>query len=325
MFEINLSDFIKKDENTPVLNSSKNPNERTIDELIQKGFFVIDKDCGPTSHSTCDLLKSLLIKHKFKISKVGHSGTLDPKVTGVLVCGLNKSTRLMEYMLLSNKRYISLMYIHKSLDFKIIEKTIKSFVGKIKQLPPIISAVKREERFRNIYSIEILDRSHDNKYILFDVSCERGTYIRKLCSDIGDKLNVKSQMVELRRVKAGPFCENSKNLISLDKLRNLLELYDEDKKYEVELKKYLLPYEQLVKDFKKIIVCDTTIEFLKQGTDLKVPGILYIQKDIKKNDLVAIFSTQNELIAIGKSQMTTKEIKKNEKGNCVKTNKVFIG
>ena len=77
-----------------------NPYERTIEQLLEKGVIVIDKDAGPTSHQSADFLKKIL-----KIPKAGHSGTLDPKVTGILVCGLGKGTRLMEYMLKSNKEY----------------------------------------------------------------------------------------------------------------------------------------------------------------------------------------------------------------------------
>ena len=321
MFEINLDNFTKKEENTKIENITKNPNERSLEELFNKGFFIIDKDCGPTSHSVCSLLKSLLEKNDFNITKIGHSGTLDPKVSGVLVCGINKATKLMEYMLLSSKRYICLMYFHNDFQIEELKKVIKSFVGKIKQTPPIISAVKRVEREREIYSLKILEIK--GRYVLFDVSCERGTYIRKLCFDIGVKLKVNSQMVELRRVKAGSFSEDE-NIISLDKIRNLLELYKEDKKYENVLRKYLMPYECLVRDFKKIIVCDTTLESLKNGSDLKIPGIIYFEKGIRKNDFIAILSSKFELVAIGKSTLDYNDILKNEKGICVKTNKVFF-
>ena len=93
------------------------PEERSIDELLDKGFVTIDKDCGPTSHTTADNVKQVL-----GTSKTGHSGTLDPKVTGVLVMGLGRATRLMEYMLKSDKVYVCLMYVFYRLIFVIMVK-----------------------------------------------------------------------------------------------------------------------------------------------------------------------------------------------------------
>jgi H/ACA ribonucleoprotein complex subunit 4 len=326
---INEENFISKYENEEISNLTKSPFKRDLTELVKKGFVIIDKDVGPTSHTTAENLKNLLKDNSFEISKAGHSGTLDPKVSGILIAGIENSTRLMEYMLKSDKVYICLIHIHTSLNFEKIEKCIKeNFVGKIKQLPPIVSAVKREERIREIYSIDILDKTQDNKYLILKVSCQHGTYMRKLCTDIGEKLNTKAQMAELRRVKAGPFKENDKNfpMISLDKLRNLFSLYQKNKEniiYETELRKYIFPYEFLLKDFKKIIIQDTAIESLSHGRDLAMPGIIKFEKGIKKDEIIGLFSSKFELVAIGKSLMEEKELKKNEKGLVVKTNKIF--
>lgn len=122
----------------------KKPEDRTITELLDKGVIVVDKDAGPTSHESVDFLKRIL-----KIEKAGHSGTLDPKVTGVLVCGLGRATKLMEYMLLSSKEYVCLMYVHKEITQEQLDDAIKKFTGKIKQTPPVVSAVKRQERERS--------------------------------------------------------------------------------------------------------------------------------------------------------------------------------
>jgi len=303
------------------------PKERSIFELIEKGFLIIDKDSGPTSHQTTDYVKGVI-----ECSKAGHSGTLDPKVTGVLVLGLGKGTRLMEYMLKSDKVYVCLMYVHKPVPKAKIEETLKKFTGTIMQLPPIVSAVKRELRPRTIYSIDLLDYKDEGQNILFKVSCQHGTYIRKLCSDIGEFLSVGSQMVELRRTKAGPFTEND-GIISVDKLRNLFNLYlmSKDKSfeggvspYETELRKYLRPMEDLIFDFKKVYVHDTAVDSLSHGYDLMIPGISYYSEGIKEGEDVVIFTSKGELIAIGKAQCSSDFVAKNEKGVFVKTNKVFM-
>lgn len=299
-----------------------NPNERTVEELIEKGYLVLDKESGPTSHEVTDNVKKIL-----KSSKTGHSGTLDPKVTGVLLIGLGRATRLMEYMLKSNKEYVCLMYIHKEVEREKIEEALKKFTGIIKQTPPLVSAVKREEREREIYSIKLLDM--DKKDVLFRVSCQHGTYIRKLCSDLGDYLKTGAHMKELRRTKAGPFTEDD-NLISSDKLRNLFELYNEteDKKekkiYELELKKYLRPMEETVKEFKSIYIRDTAVKSLSHGHDLAIPGILELDKDINEKEEIAIKTFKGELIAMGEAVLNSKQIEKEKKGLAVKINKVFI-
>ena len=174
--------------------------------------------------------------------------------------------------------------------------------------------------------MNILSQKDNNKYVLFEVSCQHGTYIRKLCSDMGEYLGVGAQMIELRRTKAGPFKETD-NSISLDKLRNLWELYDESdrsEKYETELKKYIRPMGELMKDFKKIYVSDNSIDSLSHGYDLALPAIVKYEEGIEKDQTIAIFSLKGELVAIGNSLMSEEEITKNNKGICVKTNKVFM-
>lgn len=313
----------------------KVPSERTIDELLDRGVIIIDKDAGPTSHTTADNVKKIL-----GIEKAGHCGTLDPQVTGVLLMGLGKATRLMEYMLKSDKEYVCLMYVHKSVSEEKIKDALKKFTGKIMQMPPIVSAVKREEREREIYSIELLDLADNNQSVLFRVKCESGTYIRKLCTDIGEYLGVGAQMKELRRTKAGPLTEND-NLISCDNLRNLVELYKEMREemgvkltpnpqpttqspYEMELKKYIKPMEYVLTDFKKVYVRDNAINSICHGSDLAIPGVSELEEDIKVGEEIAIMSLKGELIAMGIAYLTSKDVIKKEKGAFIKTTKVFM-
>ncbi len=304
------------------------PIERSIDELLEKGFVNIDKDCGPTSHTVADNVKKVL-----GVSKTGHSGTLDPKVTGVLVMGLGRATRLMEYMLKSDKVYVCLMYVHQKVSRDKIEQALKKFTGEIMQMPPIVSAVKRQLRPRTIYSIDLLDYADEGQNILFKVSCQHGTYIRKLCSDLGEHLGVGAQMAELRRTKAGPFVEEDFSL-GVDKLRNLFELYlkhddgskdlDNMSRFEQELRKYVRPMEDLLCEFKKIYVHDSSIDSLSHGYDLAVPGVSKLSSDIEKDEVVAIMSSKGELIAMGTAIMTSGEIMDAKEGMCATIDKVFM-
>jgi len=150
------------------------PEERSIPELINYGCVTINKPQGPTSHQISDYVQKIL-----EIKKAGHPGTLDPNVTGCLPVILKDATKLTHSLLKAGKEYICLMYIHKKVSQAKIQKAMKMFIGKITQLPPIKSAVKRQERQREIYYLEILEIKGQN--VLFKVGCEAGTYIRKLC------------------------------------------------------------------------------------------------------------------------------------------------
>ena len=142
-------------------------------------------------------------------------------------------------------------------------------------------------------------------------------------------LGVGGQMIELRRIKAGPFTEND-GIISLDELRNLLELYDEVKNekekqiIEKELRKYIRPMEELLKEFKKVYVFDSCIDSLSHGQDLAVPGVSKLDFGIQIGEEVAIFSLKGELVAVGKSLMTSEELMKKEKGIFVRIYKTFM-
>ena len=296
--------------------------KRSIEELFDKGYINLDKDAGPTSHMATDNLKKVL-----GIKKAGHSGTLDPKVTGVLLIGLGRSTRLMEYMLKSNKEYVCHMFVHSEVKKEKMLEVFKNFTGIIKQTPPIISAVKRQEREREIYSLKLLDYNNNGKDILYRVACQHGTYIRKLCTDMCESIGLKGQMKELRRTKAGPIREEN-NIISLDKLRNLFELYKKNDKnktiYEKELKKYIRPMEELLMEFKKVIVRDSAVDSICHGSDLAIPGVSMFDKNIEMGEEVALFTQKGELIAMGISYLDSKKIGKKKKGAFVKTNKVFM-
>ncbi len=292
----------------------ENPEKRKVKDLVEYGIINLDKPKGPTSHQVSAYVQKIL-----DINKSGHSGTLDPKVTGVLPVAIGRATRIVQTLLTSGKEYIVLMHLHKDIDKEKLKDTLMSFVGKIKQLPPIKSAVKRQWRYRKIYYIDILDIEEQD--ILFKIGCQAGTYIRKLCHDIGQKLGVGAHMAELRRSKTGPF--NESDIITLHDITDALHFWKEENN-EAYIRKVILPIERAVEHLPKVWVMDTTVDTLCHGANLNTPGIVKSESDIQIDEDVAIMTLKDELIALGKAKMISKDIIRKDKGLAVAVNKVFM-
>src|SRR3989338_5033644 len=289
------------------------PEDRKTEEIVSYGIVNIDKPKGPTSHQVSAYVQKIL-----NINKSGHSGTLDPAVTGVLPVALGRATRIVQTLLTAGKEYIAIMHLHKNVEEEKLKDTInKYFIGKIQQLPPLKSSVKRQLRRRTVYYLDILEI--DGKDVLFKVGTEAGTYIRKLIHDVGKKLGTGAHMAELRRTKAGPFDE-----FTLFTLHELTDAYYFWKKESNDnfLRKVIQPVENGVKHLPKVWVFDTTVESLCHGVDLKVPGISKLNEGINKNDIAAIMTLKEELVALGIAKMNSKEML-GEKGIAVQTEKVF--
>src|SRR3989338_4118296 len=290
------------------------PEERKTEEIINYGIVNIDKPKGPTSHQVSDYVQKIL-----HINRSGHGGTLDPAVSGVLPVALGRGTRIVQALLTAGKEYVAIMHLHKEVDEKVLRETIqKNFIGKIMQMPPIKSSVKRQLRPRTIYYLDILEI--DGKEVLFKVGTEAGTYIRKLCFDIGQKLKAGAHMAELIRTKAGPFDESS--LFTLHELQDAHYFWKEEQN-EKFIRKAIQPVENGVAHLPKSWVFDTTVESLCHGVDLKVPGISKANDNINNDDVVAIMTLKDELVALGTAKMNSEEML-GEKGLAVKTEKVFM-
>ena len=310
--KIERKTHVKQEADTDAKYGTK-PEKRKTEDIINYGIVNIDKPKGPTSHQVSDFVQKIL-----KINKAGHSGTLDPAVTGSLPIALGSATKIVQVLLKAGKEYIAVMHLHKEVEEKKLKEVFKEFTGKIRQKPPVKSAVKRVERTREIYYLEILE--FDEKDVLFKVGCEAGTYIRKLIHDIGKKLGTGAHMAQLRRTKAGPFTEET--LLTLQDLQDAFHYYNEGK--EKYLRKLIQPVENAVNHLPKIWIFDTTVESLCHGSDLKIPGISKLNDKINKDDTIAILTLKDELVALGTANLTSNEILKKEKGIAVKTEKVFM-
>ena len=254
-----------------------------------------------------------------KCEKVGHGGTLDPYVSGVLPITLGKAVRLTDVVLSSDKEYVCLMRLHADRPEKRVREVISRFVGKIYQLPPVRSAVKRQVRIRTIHEIEVLDiRGRD---VLFRVRCDAGTYVRTLCVDIGDLLGCGANMVELRRTRSGKMTEDRAH--SLQDMRDAYIFWQQNGRGEW-LRSMLLPMEVLVEPLPKVIVKATAVDAVCHGADLNVQGVHMLDEDIRKNALVAMMTARGELIALGRMSMSTPKVMSATTGRAVETTRVFM-
>lgn len=231
---------------------------------------------------------------------------------------LGKATRIAQALLKSGKEYVCIMHLHSDIDEEKIRKAMQEYIGKIQQMPPIKSAVKRQLRTREIYYIDILEIK--GKDVLFKIGCQAGTYIRKYCHDFGKRLNTDAHMQELIRTKAGPFTD--KEMYSLHDLQDAYVFYKEGD--DKELRKIIKPIEFAVQHLPKIWVFDSAVDSLCHGSSLYFGGISKLNSDIEKEDLVAVLTLKNELVGLGYSEATSKELLEQEKGIAVKTSKVFM-
>ena len=286
-----------------------------MNNILESGIINLDKPIGPTSHKVCEYVKKIL-----PVGKVGHSGTLDPKATGVLPIGINQATRILELTLLMPKEYVGVMRLHSDVAINKLRATIKKkFLGKIRQIPPRKSAVVRKERERDIYEFKILEKN--GREVLFRVKCEAGTYVRKLIDDLGKSLGIGAHMLELRRTAVGNFSE--KNSVTL---YELTMAYEEFKKgNDKKLRKIILPLESAVEALPKISVDEEGAEKLKKGMFIYASEISKAGKF--EAELVAVFSNK-KLICLGKTFFSNKElekVRKKEPGKFVlRPVKVFV-
>lgn len=230
---------------------------------------------------------------------------------------LGKATRIVQTLLNAGKEYICLMYLHKPVSEDKIYEAVKKFTGKIRQLPPIKSAIKRRLRTREIYYFNILEI--DGQSILFQVGCEAGTYIRKLCVDFAKFMGNNGHMVQLIRTKAGPFTDNSWH--SLHDLKDAYEFYKEGDKKEI--RDIILPIEEAVMHLPKVWVVDSAVDSICHGASLSIPGISKLN-NFSENEIIAMMTLKDELIALGTSVLNSSEIMKKDKGLAIKTKKVFM-
>lgn len=294
------------------------------------GIINIYKEKGFTSHDVVAKLRGIL-----KQKKIGHTGTLDPDATGVLPVCLGKATKLCDMLTEKKKAYRAKMILGKATDTQdisgvvinatdidglrdnisdeYIKSVIMSFVGEYSQIPPMYSAIKvngkrlyelaregieieRKSREVIIYKIEIISISYPE--IEMEVTCSKGTYIRTLCNDIGEKLNTFGCMTELQRIQSGDFfLENAKTLSKVEELVATGE-------FEAEL----IPVDYMFRAYEKINVPETLNKLLYNGNPIPVWSELSLEH-MEDGIQVRVYDVTDEFMGIYKFQENCKLLK----------------
>ncbi len=286
------------------------------------GVLVVDKPIGMTSHDVVNA-----IRFGTGIRRAGHTGTLDPRASGVLVILVGPAVRLSEYVSASDKRYQAIIRMGASTDTfdadgrftrqlqpsinvteQQFEETLKNFVGEIEQTPPPYSAVKVRGRRAydmarrgepvalpprkiNVYHLEVLEWAPPE--VVVDVHCSSGTYVRSLANDLGEALGTGAYLVGLRRTKSGRF-----SLRDATPLRKLQEAFRAGNWYQ-----YLIPAAEALGDWPAVELNPDEVEAVKHGHRIPAnpadrPGI---------NNLVRGVSMAGELVSLMELDSTTCE------------------
>ena len=248
--------------------------KKPINELLEFSIINLDKPSNYTSFQAAEIAGKIL--RDLGVKKFSHFGTLDPLVSGVLPVALNRACKLTTWFMKKNKTYIGIMKLHKEIEEEKLKQEMAKFVGKIKQIPPVKSRVKRQERERSVYSWDILEYDKEKKEVLFSCEVEAGTYIRKLCDDLG-KVIGGAHMAELRRTKAGIFSESDEDFVNLYQLEEAVEEYKHGR--EEKLRKIIIPGELAIKKIMPVV--GARKEKLKE----LLRGKPLIKEDIEEVDL----------------------------------------
>ncbi|MFS8011288.1 putative tRNA pseudouridine(55) synthase [Helianthus anomalus] len=281
------------------LPSGYSPLKRPLAEYIRYGVINLDKPANPSSHEVVAWIKRIL-----RVEKTGHSGTLDPKVTGNLIVCIDRATRLVKSQQGAGKEYVCVARLHSAVpDVAKVARALETLTGAVFQRPPLISAVKRQLRIRTIYESKLLEYDAEKHLVVFWISCEAGTYVRTLCVHLGLILGVGGHMQELRRVRSGIMGEKD-NMITMHDVMDAQWMYDNyrDESY---LRRVIMPLEVLLTSYKRLVVKDSAVNAICYGAKLMIPGLLRFENGIENGEEVVLMTTKGEAIALGIAEMTT--------------------
>jgi H/ACA ribonucleoprotein complex subunit 4 len=305
---------------TPIPEAGCSPLKRPISEYIRSGVINLDKPANPSSHEVVAWVKRIL-----RVEKTGHSGTLDPQVTGCLIVCIERATRLVKSQQSAGKEYVAVLRLHgmrPDLDEASVRRAIETLTGPLYQRPPLISAVKRQLRIRTIYEAKLLEFDPKRRLVLFWVSCEAGTYIRTLCTHLGLVLGVGGHMQELRRVRSGVQSEHD-GMVTMHDVLDAQWLYDQTKD-ESYLRRIIKPLESLLVHHKRLVIKDSSVNAVCYGAKLMLPGLLRYENGIECGDEVVIMTTKGEAVALAIAQMSTSEIASCDHGVVARIKRVVM-
>ena len=290
------------------------PDERTIDQLLESCFILLDKSPGPSSHQVSAWARDMM-----GLEKLGHGGTLDPFASGLLPLLSGKAMRLTGKILTHDKSYLALFKFGKEIERKEIEEKMAMLTGKVYNVPPEISAVRVQVRTRKISTFNILD--FNGTSLLTHIECEAGTYVRTIARDLGLLLDTPVDLRELRRPSSGEF--SLKQSITMQQLADAYWLWKE-KGEEAAMLRILHPIEDMLSDLPRVVVKDGAAAALSHGAPLVRPGLVSIDDDLNVGSEVLLVTMKGEAVAIAKMSQNSKVIPEMNQGEVAKPNCVLM-
>ncbi|XP_077587974.1 H/ACA ribonucleoprotein complex subunit DKC1 isoform X3 [Stigmatopora nigra] len=298
--------------------SGCNPLKRNIQDYVRSGFINLDKPSNPSSHEVVAWIRRIL-----RVDKTGHSGTLDPKVTGCLIVCVDRATRLVKSQQSAGKEYVGIVRLHNAIESEhALARAMETLTGALFQRPPLIAAVKRQLRVRTIYESKMIEYDPEKRLGIFWVSCEAGTYIRTLCVHLGLVLGVGGQMQELRRVRSGVMGEKD-NLVTMHDVLDAQWQYDHNKD-ESYLRRVVFPLEKLLVSHKRLVMKDSSVNAICYGAKIMLPGVLRYEDGIEVNEDIVVITTKGEAICTATALMTTAVISTCDHGIVAKIKRVIM-
>ncbi|QSG02340.1 RNA-guided pseudouridylation complex pseudouridine synthase subunit Cbf5 [Natranaeroarchaeum sulfidigenes] len=276
------------------------PAERSPAELLSFGVINLDKPPGPSAHQVTGDLRDAVGEHVPEDAYAGewgaaHSGTLDPKVTGCLPVLLGDATRLAQVFLEGSKEYVAVLELHDDPPSD-IEAVVAEFEGRLYQKPPKKSAVSRRLRVREVYDLDLLEVRE--RQALLRIRCESGTYIRKLCHDIGLALGTGGHMGHLRRTATDPFDDT--DLQTMHDLVDALAVLDDGE--EGPLRDVVSPAERALTHIPRVTIAHSAAQEVAEGAPVYAPGVIDVD-GVDENvtePLVACYTPDDAAVCLGR-------------------------
>ncbi|SFS49024.1 RNA-guided pseudouridylation complex pseudouridine synthase subunit Cbf5 [Halostagnicola kamekurae] len=274
------------------------PDDRSPAELLSFGVVNLDKPPGPSSHQVSGWIRDAVADSLERanagttIDRAAHAGTLDPKVTGCLPVMLGDATRLAQAFLEGQKEYVTVLETHAPVPSD-AESVIEEFEGPIYQKPPRKSAVSRRLRVRELYDLEVLEAA--DRQVLLRIRCESGTYVRKLCHDIGLALGTGGHMGHLRRTATEPFDDGT--LCTAEEFVDALAFWLEDDEPEP-LFELVSPGERILEHIPAVVIADSAAREVAEGAPVYAPGVLEVP-DADRGSLVTCYTPNGSAVCLG--------------------------
>jgi tRNA pseudouridine55 synthase len=276
------------------------PDDRSRSDVETFGVVNVDKPPGPSAHQVAAWVRDLV-----GVDRAAHAGTLDPKVTGCLPVLLGDATRMAQVFLEGVKEYVAVLELHGPAPTD-LERVLREFEGPLYQKPPRKSAVTRRLRVREVYAMEVLDTK--DRQVLLRLRCESGTYVRKLCHDLGLALGTGAHMGHLRRTTTTPFDDTS--LVTMHDLADAVAFADEGD--EGPFRDVVSPAERALVHLPRVTIAPSAAEQVATGAPVYAPGVIGVEParepvaetgtgaDVEAGGLVACYTPDGSAVCLGR-------------------------